>query len=1012
MSQEIKWSTEQQAAIEALNGNYLVSAGAGSGKTAVLTERVYYLIKQGYSLSRLLIMTFTEPASMEMKSRIYDRLCKDKETVNLANDVLNSHIETFDAFSSFIVKKYAFYLGIAANFIVLDQGIASIKTRKIIQEKFDLLYEKGDPLFLKMINDCCVKDDASLKEIVFKVIELSHRALDKDAFYKTFVDNFYNEDYFLSRLNQEKKLVKDFIKSILDASSQLEDASDAENIEAALAPISKTDSYDETNSLILSTSFPTKPSTPTSDKAYRDSIKTDYDNFKKKWKYGSEEVSRQLYFANKEYVSLLVDIAYEVDKQMDIYKKSINAYCFADIAMMALKLLEDKKICQELKDSFDFIMVDEYQDTNDIQETIISKISNNNVYMVGDIKQSIYRFRNANCDIFNEKYNNYSLNNGGTKIDMNTSFRSRVEVVDFVNDVFSKLMNANCNPIDYEASHIFKSGFDAYKSLIDSNEDYKVEFYNYTLEEKESREDKEISIIIDDIIYKIEHHYQVYDKDIKGLRDCSYKDFAIILDRGTSFNEYRRQFAKCGIPLFVINNEKIKTNDIVFVIRNLIKLYYYSAIQKYDDEYVHTFVSISRSFLMETKDQDIYTIVKSKLYLSSSLHERIMGVINRCKNASLFEITNELFKEFDLYYKIMSIRHFEDNAHKAESLLMMAKQMDDLGFGILDLVTYFNDIDNLDEDIDFKGSKNSSDSVTLINIHKSKGLEYPFVYFPGLSKRFNRDNDTSFIVNKGFGVLLPYKNIDGVNYTSLMNHLYRIEEAQKDFEEKLRLLYVAITRVKERAIIIFEDKEYKKPLSLVGCNNFAQLLAYFDFQYKYGVPYVFKGSKKSVKTSNKGVKDIKFDSINVVSTPIYKTKASKEYDGQIDESLLELGTKLHYLLEIADYENKDTSFIKQPRLRKYVDNVLRSPLFNGVKNKDIIHEYQYYDEENNVHGIIDALVMRNDYIDIIDFKLKNIDDDKYVLQLKTYRDYISKISNKPIKMHLLSSITGEEKEIV
>ena len=397
--------------------------------------------------------------------------------------------------------------------------------------------------------------------------------------------------------------------------------------------------------------------------------------------------------------------------------------------------------------------------------------------------------------------------------------------------------------------------------------------------------------------------------------------------------------------------------------------------------------------------------------MHTDLQSKIFHVIDETKNSSLKEILIALFNEFDLYYKLMNIRNFEENSHKAESILNIIDGFDSLSFTIDELISYFDELEENDEDISFEGEENSSDSVTLINIHKSKGLEYPFVYFPGLYKNFFNGFNSSFIVSKDFGILLPSKGASNEN-TSLFNHLYRVNENQKSFEEKLRLFYVALTRVRERAILIFEDKEYPYLLSLNNAKSFAEFLNYISAQKTYGLVYKFTNLPNDVKDNDNDFKVIEMKTIHVDSTPIEYKKASKEYDGQVDEEALEFGNELHYLLEIADYEKKDTSFVDDLRLKKYVSNVLNNKLFDGVKNNQILHEYAFFDEENNVNGVIDALIMRNDSIDIVDFKLKKIDDEKYVLQLRKYRDYISKITNKQINMYLLSAVTGEAKKVV
>ena len=1007
----MKWSREQELAIAAEKGNYLVSAGAGSGKTAVLTERVYRLIKKGYRISRFLVLTFTNDAAAEMKGRIRDRLLQDKELSHLGSEIENSHIETFDSFAAFIVKKYGFEMGIARNFTNLDGTIASIKRHNIIDEIITQGIKEEDPVLLKFIRLYCRKNIDQIKDLLVKICEQSDRFIEKEKYFQTFIDKYYVSSYIEERINQEYIYDINLLHSIIEDASSLEDIEDASNIISFVDGLLECSNYDSLYQEIVEKglSFPKKPNTPTEDKDFRDYVKGKFDRIKA-GKYGNSETIKSSYLESKDMVNWLIQKARQIENALDSFKEEKNAYCFNDIARFSYQLLHKKDIGLEMSQMFDFIMVDEYQDTNDIQEGVIQILGNNNLYMVGDIKQSIYRFRNANCDIFQKKYEQYSLKKGGEVIDLNTSYRSRKEVVDMINELFKDLMDKSTNPIDYEKDHIFTPGFAPYNVLIDKKEDYRLKIYCYEAEKADERLKKEIDIIMDDIVYKINHNYEVYDKKLEAMRPCSYKDFAIIIDRGTSFNDYRRAFANRGIPLNIVGDEKIKSSDISYISQNLIKLFYYSLKEEYNDEYIHAYVSISRSFLMQMKDQDIFTITKNKLFMHTELQAHIFNVISEHKNGSLREMLEALFREFDLYYKLMSLPKYEYNCHKAESFLDIAENMDNLGFTLEDLITYFRDLNDHEEEIKLSSSSSSSNSVTLINIHKSKGLEYPFVYFPGLHKKFSRQEiSTSFLVTKDYGVILPLTGVK--DNMSLFNSQHRREETQKDFEEKLRLFYVALTRVRERAILLMDISKDSGIYDLTSSHCFLNFLSYLGLATKYGQIYQMKNELVKQKSAQKSGKKVEIREISIPSKVIEKRRASKENNEQIDESLLEFGSELHYLLEIVDYENKNVSFIKEGNLRKYVNNVIHSPLFQNVKNDDIYHEYAYDDENLHVHGIIDCLVKHEDYIDIIDFKLKNIEDEKYVDQLHTYRDYVKTITDLPIKMHLISAITGEVKEI-
>ena len=232
----------------------------------------------------------------------------------------------------------------------------------------------------------------------------------------------------------------------------------------------------------------------------------------------------------KVYVSTILKIVEQLDRKTMEYKFSNDCFEFNDIAKLAIKIVEENEFVRnELKYKFNEIMIDEYQDTSDLQDLFISYISNNNVYMVGDIKQSIYRFRNANPKLFQEKYDNYSDNNGGIKIDLNKNFRSREEVLNDINLIFNIVMDFNIGGADYKKSHQMIFGNSLYNEKGFNNQNNNLEILNYTYDNEKgfTKQEIEIFIIAQDIKKNISKKYQVFDMELGKNRDASYSDFAI-----------------------------------------------------------------------------------------------------------------------------------------------------------------------------------------------------------------------------------------------------------------------------------------------------------------------------------------------------------------------------------------------------------------------------------------------------------------------------------------------------
>ena len=1016
MSKAMSFSIQQTKAIEARDTNFLISAGAGSGKTAVLTERIYRLAKEKGTLDNFLVLTFTNLAAGEMKQRVRKKLEEDTETKYLATEVDNAHIETFDSFSQFVVRKHFYRIGVCQDFNIVDKSILEIESSKIIEQIFEHLYETRDADFVDMVKCFCVKNDTVLKEFVKKLLDTGNKKSDSLGYFKHLKDDFYDEKSIDDFIDIFYKELKDNLRIAKHAVLQLEDQDvDGYNFLTAIEVLENAKTYDEFYELSKSkeASCPTKKGNGT-DKAFRDSLKDFYNDHVlfRKVDFGNSKQIKEEYLKLKRFANKLLDIATQVEKKLFEFKKEHNAYTFGDISRFLLALLKDEEVIEELRNQFEFIMVDEYQDTNDIQELVINAIGRDNIYMVGDVKQSIYRFRGAEPSIFQDKYNQYKQGIGGQEIDLNTSYRSRKEVVDFINDIFSYLMNKDNNPIDYLNGHIFEYGQKDY--LINKpNISYTPEIYTYDYEKSEQATLKEIELIVNDINTKVTSGYPVCNLKEKVHRPCTFKDFAIIIDRSTNFDKFRKAFTEANIPLRVYSGEELFKSDVLYVVKSLVKMLRNALNSTYDVEYKHAFFSVARSFLFEYDDSRLYELNKENKFLTDPIAQKIELLKEKMRYASIKEVMITLFEEFKIYENIYKIGEYYSNVHKLESVIALAENMDVLSYTINDFADYFSDVDKHDLGVEYKDNDSQEDSVTLITIHGSKGLEYPIIYYPGLTKEFNRDEaKSSFMLSDHYGIVLPILN---ESLSSIINHLVKKEIVELDYEEKLRLFYVALTRAKEKAIILDRKYEEKKPLFLQKeARSFSSMLSSLspEIYNKYLQNDVKFDVKRFKKEEKKEVNKLKIDEINVPYKEILRNRASKDIDEEVDFKLLDFGTLVHYYLEIMDLDKDDLSYIKSPSIRKYVQNVKDSELFFDVTNDMVRHEFPFVDEVNHVTGYIDCLIIKEDEVDIIDFKLKHIDDSEYDKQLRTYKKYVSRFISKPIKMYLLAAATGEVREVL
>lgn len=1012
------WTDDQLDAITSPTSNIIVSAGAGSGKTAVLTERVITKLKD-IRINQLLVLTFTNAAAAEMKDRIRKAIIENKLTDQL-DYIDSSYITTFDSYASSIVRKYHYLLNVPSKVEVVDDTILSIETNRIMDDIFENSY--GDPKFDKMILSYSLKDDKEIKNYIVKLNEKLDLKSDKSEYLNEYMSKYYNDSYIdslveeytsniISKVNMVRELYQD-IKGYLNEKQY-------ESLTIYLDKILVSDNYNE----IINSS---KVSAPRFQKLDEDA-KIIYDKIKTLKKeiisetYTKEELKDNL-LLTKDNVEVIISIVKELDRRLTEFKYKNNSFTFTDIAKMAIRVVkENKDVQDELKNYFVEIMVDEYQDTSDLQEEFLSLISNNNLYMVGDVKQSIYRFRHANPSIFKDKYNKYSNHEGGRKIDLLKNFRSRGEVLDNINTIFDLIMDDNIGNADYKVSHRMVPGNAMYEAKY--NTDYNMDILTYDKSDdykKYSNAQVEAFIIADDIQNKVKSKYQIIDKNTKKLRDINYGDFSIIMDRGSSFDTYSKIFEYKGIPTVIWTDEKLNVEDDIAILKNIVNLIILVKLENYNQEFRYYFTSIARSYLFGYDDNKILDIFVNDKFKDDTIYKLCLDISLNLDYITNNELLDMIINKFNLYEKTILKGNIDSSMVRYDIFSKLFKSLSDMGYTPYDLPEYFKN----SKDLDIKYSLNSkvSGSVNIMNIHKSKGLEFSICYYAGLNSKFNeKDIEDKFLYDDQYGIIIPF-NKDVIDNT-LLKTLAQNRYKKEDISEKIRLFYVALTRAKEKMIIVSpifkSDSEVSDIISddirlgykslynimdsinscLGGYNTLIDL-SKLDITDKYNlskgniIPNVFKYDKKiehiEINIDNTEIKDSHF------------SKAGHKLHTEEEISKMEFGTYMHYLFEVTDfnnpvidseYENSIVSFIHKLDL-------------NGSK---IYKEYEFiYEEDNEVkHGIIDLMIEYDDHIDIYDYKLKNTSDEAYVKQLSGYKKYIEMKTEKPVNTYLYSIIDEE-----
>lgn len=1105
-----KWNDDQKKAIFAETKNILISAGAGSGKTAVISERVLEKVKNGQKINRLLLLTFTKAAAAEMKERIREKLLEtlkkgnieklekseweeiEKRIEDAIERIDTSYICTFDSYALSVVQKYHYILNLPSNVSISDESILKVTILQLIDEIFEEYYEMKDPKFLEMIKAFVKKDDKDLKirllNIYLKLtlksnIEEYLQYLKEHQYDRNKIVQFGNEfiNGIINNLKQTLYILDEMYELVEGTVFDKKHIEKAEATKENIINIKNIDSYDELIKIkeyfkgIASTSPFSKIEgysdlrrkfsgiiTEVVDKTFKGA---DMEEPNKNNITFDDMIERV--YKSQNITIVIIDILMELHQRLTKIQKEKSLYVFNDIAKMSIELVKNtedinEKIKEEIKNSFDEIIIDEYQDTSDLQEEFIGYIHKNNVYRVGDVKQSIYGFRNANPELFSEKYNTFddyeeSSKKINQKIDLALNYRTREEVLTGINDIFNIVMTQDTGGADYVNRHQLKYGNKTYE-LKDPKQDYNLEIYNYYEDENNKLDvkydncEKEAFLIVKDITDKVQNKFQVLDKDesqskedveLNGqkyvLRDCKYKDFSILISKSSDFDVYKKIFEYYKVPLKVVKDESIVKGYDLNIIINILK-----AIELLKEglvettEFKYLYVSISRSYLWRREDEEILLSLTDNSYIESDLVKLLKEIVECLPYLSNKMLMEMIYEKFEIYKKLETVGDIEKIEKALDFVLDFAETHNELGINFIESLQ--NIIELADNDsfgekasikLEFKVSIPVDDAVTLMTIHGSKGLEYNICYFPGLGTKFEaKETSGNFIYNSDAGIISKYENF-GLHTNFLVEYL-KLKLKKHILSEKIRLFYVALTRTKQKAILI-TSINYEAMIDDVKLpNTFQQIIEIvlktkkhhfiekdFDVQnIGLNKKYLEKLKPGSIEdsgiliTTNSSWRN-KIPETEEVDSSSYSKKThglkSKE-----EKEKMELGTKVHYIFEMLDFYNPDInsqidSLDVDDFLKGRIKNFFKCELTKNIRNGKIYHEYEFIDDTK--HGIIDLMVEYDDHIDIIDFKLRNIEDEAYNEQLKGYQSYIEKVSHKKVYIYLYSIIEGKFLEI-
>lgn len=897
----VSWTTEQQQVIDLRNRNILVSAAAGSGKTAVLVERIVKIItdkNHPVDIDHLLIVTFTNAAAAEMRERIGNAIEKaldeqpgNEHLLRQLTLIHNAQITTIDSFCLYVVRNHFHEIDLEPNFRIGDEGELKLLREDVLGRVLEQNYEEPSEAFSDFVEGYASgRTDAALNEMILQLYEFSRSYPWPEKWLDSFVGIYRIENREeLDRAEWLAPLTENICFVLKDCEQLLRQAlavtqqddgpdmyekavrSDLEKYES----LSKLTSFCELSGalsdikydrLASSRGFEGDPDKLELVKSLREQAKDVVKKLCRQYFFCSPEMMIGQLERTEPMLEEVVRLTKQFADEFAAAKRRKNLVDFHDVEHFALQILVDeetekaKKTAEEFRDTFEEIMIDEYQDSNEVQETLLRSISReergeNNIFMVGDVKQSIYRFRLARPELFMKKYDSYSLEESTTqRIDLHKNFRSREEVLTCTNDIFYKIMARSLGNVEYDAeaalypgaSYPVSADFIPEILLADSNDEL--------LEDTELTDKKtlEAKIVAEEIKHLMKTQ-PVTDKAAGTLRAARYSDIVILLRSLSGWADSLVEVLnENGIPAHTVSSTGYFSTVEVQTVLSMLRLLDNPrqdipmaavlrspmagltdeelAVLRLEDGSVpfHEAVLELAEGLYEEdgqkeisdseadseadqkqgrnadgkKEDDIETTAHRKLLKFYKKYRQLRQLV---PDTPIHELIEIILRETGYGHYVAAMPAGSRRTANLNMLLEKAAAYEKTSYkGLFHFVRYIDELQKYDVDFgeaDMVGE--NEDVVRIMSIHKSKGLEFPIVIVSGMGKNFNKqDTRSKMVLHPELGIGLDY--MDGKKRIKSPTIAKKAIAKQIDLEnlgEELRVLYVALTRAKEKLIL-------------------------------------------------------------------------------------------------------------------------------------------------------------------------------------------------------------------
>lgn len=841
MSNKPQYTQSQQRVIDYTGNRLLVSASAGTGKTTVMIERIVSLLEKGLDVSALVIVTFTNLAASEMKNRLAAKLAEkrgNKRLIEQLEKIDGANISTLHSFCSELLRTYFYVVDIDPSFTILDSNIVATVRKNALNDVFMQYYANNDDIFKKIYKIFSEsRQEEKFKNVILSVYEFAGCIEDFEKWYAEKRQNFleYSDDnpIVVTLLNDIRQSVAYYTRNMENLAERGKDIGLVfADVFSANADVLRKIRLDNLENAIFDLcktkllQLPRRDSKKSfgADKDFEEKIRLDYaelafDKFRKKYETLCRGETLQTLWNETQqtvvYMDKLVEVVSAFSKRFYELKKERGGLDFNDLEHLTLQLLNDPETLSAIQSRYKMIFVDEYQDTNPVQEAIITKLSQNgSLFMVGDVKQSIYGFRGCEPQIFVDKYQAYKSNGLGRVEELNDNFRSNKEILDFVNEVFSAIMTEGFGKVDYrknaQLNGAVTPALKTASTMVDiivaeSGENKEAEgLYDIERDEYNDEGVKQGELIARRIKKYVGMPYRDKDGDVKHI---GYGDIVILVRslKSTATDIYNALIAE-NIP--VVANFKsggYSTKEI----KDLINLFRVLD-NPYNDIYI---VGVCLSPFGQFTEDELGTI---RLDTEGRIpfYDRLQNYAKSGKNKALIAKIDSLIsllEQLRFYSYGATVSEVAIRAIKAIDYQRYVQGMPNGGMRMRSLYNFIDTVkdasyatcierflsylDEAEETPD-DGSSGQANAVRLMTMHASKGLEFPVVFVAGLESRFT-DKPKPLQSNFHLGLAMNFYNFDSMRYAKSLGYAAcGMFNKTKELEESMRLLYVAMTRAK------------------------------------------------------------------------------------------------------------------------------------------------------------------------------------------------------------------------